>query len=77
MAHKSKRKHVKHVHEHEHEHPHHESHPAASFRELGRALVDRLVSRALRRPRALKERLLRRPRAIFEKLSGAHSRASA
>jgi len=75
MAHKSKRKHVKHMHEHPEHHPEH--HEAATFRELGRALVDRVVNRALSRPRALKERLLRRPREIIAKLSGTYSRASA
>jgi len=66
MAHKSKRKHVKHMHEHEHHEAHHEHHRAASFRELGRALIHRIYLRATRRPRAL-----------FEKLSGLYSRASA
>ena len=75
MAHKSKRKHVKHVHQHEHEHheEHHERPRAASFRELGRALVGRVVSRALEGPRALKERLLRRPRAMMARISGMYS----
>jgi len=75
MAHRSKRKHVKHMHVHQHE-VHHEEQPegglrarAASYVQLGRALV----ARAMKRPRALKERLLRRPRQIAEKLSGLYS----
>jgi hypothetical protein len=73
MAHRSKRKHVKHMHEHEHEQPHAAPEGmrarAASFVELGRALA----SRVMERPRAFKERLLRRPRAIAEKLSGLYA----
>lgn len=66
MAHKSKRKHVKHMHVHGHHEAHHERHPAASFRELGRALVHRVYMR-----------LTRRPRALFERLTGLYSRANA
>lgn len=68
MAHLNKRKHVKHLHVHAHQEakPHHERHPAASFRELGVALVARIVYR-----------LTRRPRRILEKLSGLYSRATA
>jgi hypothetical protein len=55
MAHKSKRKHVKHT--HEHPQAHHETIRAASFRELGSALVHRVYSRLMRRPRALMSRL--------------------
>jgi hypothetical protein len=73
MAHRSKRKHVKHMHEHQHEEQHEAPEGirarAASFVELGRALV----ARAMKRPRELKERLLRRPRELAEKLSGLYS----
>jgi hypothetical protein len=73
MAHRSKRKHVKHMHEHqqmeEHETAGGMRARAASFVELGRALV----ARVMERPRAFKERLLRRPRAIAEKLSGLYA----
>jgi hypothetical protein len=73
MAHRSKRKHVKHMHEHEHEQLHEEPEGmrgrAASFVDLGRALV----ARVLQRPRAFKERLLRRPRELAEKLSGLYA----
>jgi hypothetical protein len=74
MAHISKRKHVKHLHVHQHEEQREEQHAgmrgrAASFVDLGRALV----ARALKRPREIKERLLRRPREIAEKLSGLYA----
>ena len=74
MAHRFKRKHVKHMHEHQQLEEHEEQTAgmrarAASYVELGRALV----ARALERPRAFKERLLRRPRAIAEKLSGLYA----
>ncbi len=59
MAHKSKRKHVKHMHEHPPQAR--ERRPAASFRELGRALVHRIYTR-----------ITRKPRAFFSKLSGAY-----
>ena len=67
MSHISKRKHVKHLHIHGHNEPaHHERHPAASFRELGRASVQRGVYR-----------LTRRPRRLYQKLTGLYSRATA
>lgn len=73
MAHRSKRKHIKHMHEHSHEEHHEETGGvrarAASFVELGRALVTRVMAR----PRALKERLLRRPRVVVEKLSSLYA----
>ena len=74
MAHRSKRKHVKHMHEHQ-QLEEHETQAggmrarAASFVELGRALV----ARVMERPRAFKERLLRRPRELAEKLSGLYA----
>jgi hypothetical protein len=74
MAHRSKRKHVKHMHEHQQLEEHEEQAGgmrarAASFVELGRALV----ARVMERPRAFKERLLRRPRELAEKLSGLYA----
>jgi hypothetical protein len=69
MAHLNKRKHVKHLHVHAHRPeapPHHERHPAASFLELGRALVHRVVYR-----------LTRPPRRLFAKLTGLYARATA
>ena len=78
MAHKSHRKHIKHVHQHEvaeTEHQEGRGSPfkAASFVQLGRELFSTVKERALAVPRAVVNRVLRRPRALMERCSGMYS----
>ena len=78
MAHKSHRKHIKHVHQHEvAETEHHDergsSFEAASFVQLGRELVSSVKERVLAVPRSVMHRVLRRPRALMERFSGMYS----
>ena len=73
MAHKSHRKHLKHVHAHEQaEAPH--LHPEEySLREMAGEVVHRAVDAVKAAPHAIVERVMRKPRQLMEKLSGTYA----
>jgi hypothetical protein len=71
MAHKSHRKHLKHVHAHpEGQHVEPES---PSLRELASDVVHEVVEKVKDAPHAIVERVMRKPRAVLEKLTGVYS----
>ena len=80
MAHRSHRKHIKHLHQHEpaaHTEEHTPSEKPTSLFQLGRGLLSSMKNAALAMPRAVVHRVLRRPRAVMERLSGMYSRHGA
>ncbi|HSN28476.1 MAG TPA: hypothetical protein VLT45_19455 [Kofleriaceae bacterium] len=78
MAHKSHRKHLKHVHAHEHpEQGHAESDMEThSLREMAGEVVHRAVETVKAAPHAIVERVMRKPREIVEKLTGTYAKPS-
>lgn len=76
MAHKSHRKHLKHVHAHEpveHGHAEPEEH---TLREMAGEVVHRAVETVKAAPHAIVERVMRRPRAIMQRLTGTYAKPS-
>jgi hypothetical protein len=72
MAHKSHRKHLKHVHQHAAAEQHVEP-ESPSLREMASEVVHDVVEKVKEAPHAIVERVLRKPRAIVEKLTGVYS----
>ena len=76
MAHKSHRKHLKHVHAHERvEAPPHLQPEEYSLRDMAGEVVHRAVDAVKAAPHAIVERVMRKPRKLIEKLSGTYAHA--
>ena len=77
MAHKSHRKHLKHVHAHEAaEMPPHLQPEEYSLRDMAGEVVHRAVDAVKAAPHAIVERVMRKPRKIIEKISGTYAKPS-
>ena len=76
MAHKSHRKHLKHVHRHEVEAQTHVEPESHSLREMAGEVVHRAVETVKAAPHAIVERVMKKPRAIMERLTGTYAKSS-
>jgi hypothetical protein len=73
MAHKSHRKHLKHVHAHEDIKAPHLQPEEYSLRDMAGEVVHAAVDAVKAAPHAIVERVMRKPRALMEKLSGTYA----